>query len=96
MIDGVDRAISTSAATADRLVSQDPFVFNGSIRENIALGRPGATLDEVIAAAKAAGYEYIAALPDRYESPVGERASGPSSGSGNGYIARALVAGPRC
>lgn len=98
MIDGVDLRDLDLESVRNRigLVSQDPFVFNGSIRENIALGRPGATLDEVIAAAKAAGLEeYIAGLPDRYETPVGERGGAMSGGQRQRLaIARALVRRP--
>ena len=98
LIDGVDLRDLDLGSVRNHigLVSQDPFVFNGSIRENIALGRPGATLDAVIAAAKAAGLEgYIAGLPDRYETPVGERGGAMSGGQRQRLaIARALVRQP--
>lgn len=75
------------------LVSQEPFVFNASIRDNIALGRPEATLDEVIAAARAAGLdEFIAGLPQRYETLIGERGANLSGGQRQRLaIARALL-----
>ena len=50
------------------------FVFNDTVYYNIAYGRPGATRDEVIAAAKAAKiHDFIESLPDGYETTVGER-----------------------
>jgi ATP-binding cassette subfamily B protein len=73
-IDGVDLRDIASASLRNRigLVSQEPFIFNGTLRENIALGRPGATLDEVAQAARAAGLEaFITALPERYETVRG-------------------------
>ncbi len=56
------------------LVLQEPILFSGSIRENIAYGRPEASLAEIIAAARAANaHDFIMALPDGYDSQVGER-----------------------
>jgi ATP-binding cassette subfamily B protein len=77
-------------------VSQDPFIFNGTIAENIALGRPGATRDEVIEAAHSAGLgEFIAGLPEQYETITSERASNLSGGQRQRLaIARALVRRP--
>ena len=80
LIDGVDLRDFELASLRGGigLVSQDPFIFNGTIRENIALGRPGATREEVIAAARAAGLdEFIAGLPERYETVIGERGCEP-------------------
>jgi ATP-binding cassette subfamily B protein len=78
------------------LVAQDPFIFNGTVRENIALGKPGATLEEVMQAARAAGLEeFIAALPQRYETVVGERGANLSGGQRQRLaIARALLRQP--
>jgi ATP-binding cassette subfamily B protein len=78
------------------LVAQDPFIFNGTFAENIALGRPGASRGEVIAAARAAGLEeFIAALPERYETIIGERGSNLSGGQRQRLaIARALLRKP--
>ena len=56
------------------MVSQDVYLFSGSIKENIAYGKPNATDDEIKAAAKLAGAdEFIEELPDGYDSYVGER-----------------------
>jgi ATP-binding cassette subfamily B protein len=56
------------------IMLQEPVLFSTSIRENIAYARPGATEGEIVAAAKAAGaHAFIAALPDGYETGVGER-----------------------
>jgi ATP-binding cassette subfamily B protein len=78
------------------LVGQEPFIFTGSVRENIALGRPDAAPDEVIAAARAAGLEeFINALPERYETVIGERGANLSGGQRQRLaIARALVRKP--
>ena len=78
------------------LVAQDPFVFNGSVRANIALGRPAATLNEVMAAARAAGLEeFIAGLPERYDTLIGERGANLSGGQRQRLaIARALLRRP--
>jgi ATP-binding cassette subfamily B protein len=78
------------------LVSQDAFVFSGTIRENIALGRPEATLEEVMQAAQAAGLEeFIGSLPERYETVIGERGANLSGGQRQRLaIARALLRRP--
>jgi len=56
------------------LVLQEPILFSGSIRENIAYGRPDASSDEIIAAAQAANaHDFIRALPSAYDSQIGER-----------------------
>src|SRR4029077_10296322 len=69
---------------------------SGSVRENIALGKPGASLDEVIAAARAAGLdEFIGGLPERYSTPLGERGANLSGGQRQRLaIARALLCRP--
>ncbi|HME53133.1 MAG TPA: ABC transporter ATP-binding protein [Candidatus Lokiarchaeia archaeon] len=56
------------------IVQQDVFMFYGTIKENIVYGRPGATDEEIVEAAKKAGiYEYIMSLPDKFDAIVGER-----------------------
>jgi ATP-binding cassette subfamily B protein len=79
------------------IVLQDPFLFYGTIAENIAYGRPEATRDEVIAAARAArAHEFILRLPDGYDSLVGERGQSLSGGERQRIsIARALLIDPR-
>jgi ATP-binding cassette subfamily B protein len=78
------------------LVSQEPFIFNGTLRENITLGQPGATLEEVSEAARVAGLEeFIASLPERYETVIGERGANLSGGQRQRLaIARALLRRP--
>lgn len=79
------------------LVSQDPVLFAGSIRDNIAYGRPEASAQDVEAAARAAqAHDFISALPDGYDTAVGERGSGLSGGQRQRIaIARALLVDPR-
>lgn len=74
-------------------VGQEPFLFDGTIRENILVGRRAASSEEVIEAATAAGaHEFISALPDGYDSLVGELGSNLSGGQRQRIaIARAFV-----
>ena len=74
----------------------EPFLFSVSIRDNIAYGRPDATLDEVVAAATAAGADdFIRELPDGYDTVVGERGFTLSGGQRQRIaIARVLVLNP--
>ncbi len=79
------------------LVLQEPFLFFGTIAENIAYGRPDATREEIVAAARAAhAHEFILRLPQGYDSLVGERGQGLSGGERQRIsIARALLIDPR-
>jgi ATP-binding cassette subfamily B protein len=79
------------------LVLQEPFLFYGTIAENIAYGRPDARREELISAAKAArAHEFILRLPDGYDSLVGERGQSLSGGERQRIsIARALLIDPR-
>jgi len=79
------------------IVPQEGFLFSGSVRENIAFGRPEATLEEIEDAAAAVGAtEFIAALPERIETEVGERGVQLSAGQRQLVaFARALLAEPR-
>ncbi len=79
------------------LVLQEPFLFFGSIAENIAYGKPDASRAEIIAAARAAhAHEFILRLPQGYDSLVGERGQGLSGGERQRIsIARALLIDPR-
>ncbi len=74
-------------------VGQDVFLFHGTIRDNIAIGKPGATEAEIIAAAKAAhAHEFVSAFPGGYQTMVGERGAKLSGGERQRVaIARALV-----
>ena len=98
LIDGVDLQDFELASLRGRvgLVAQDPFIFNGTVRDNIALGQPAAPLDAVMAAARAAGLEeFIAGLPGRYEAVIGERGTNLSGGQRQRLaIARALLRRP--
>jgi ABC-type multidrug transport system fused ATPase/permease subunit len=78
------------------IVSQEPFLFNGTIRENILYGRLDASEDEMITATQAANcYEFITRLPERYDSRVGERGVKLSVGEKQRVsIARALLKDP--
>jgi ATP-binding cassette, subfamily B, bacterial len=78
-------------------VLQEPFLFFGSIAENIAYGKPHATRAEIVAAARAAhAHEFILRLSHGYDSLVGERGHGLSGGERQRIsIARALLIDPR-
>ena len=79
------------------IVPQEGFLFSGSVRENIAFGRPEASLEEIEAAVAAVGAtEFVAALPDGIETQVGERGVQLSAGQRQLVaFARALLAEPR-
>jgi ABC-type multidrug transport system fused ATPase/permease subunit len=78
------------------VVSQQPFLFNTTIRENIAFGRPGATQAQIEAAAKAANiHDFIVQQPRGYDTLVGERGGNLSGGQVQRItIARAIVRDP--
>jgi ATP-binding cassette subfamily B protein len=98
-IDGVDvRDVTLESLRANvGIVMQDVFLFNGTIRENIAYGRPEATDEEIIEAAKIARlHDFIMTLPGRYETWVGERGITLSGGQKQRVsIARTLLLDPR-
>jgi ATP-binding cassette subfamily B protein len=98
-IDGQDVRDVTLESLRDQIgiVLQDTTLFSGSIRENIAYGRPDASDAEVEAAARAAqAHEFIAGVPDGYATIVGERGIGLSGGQRQRIaIARALLRDPR-
>lgn len=78
------------------IVLQETTLFSGTIRDNIAFGRPDATNDEVTAAAQAAAaHDFIIGFPEGYDTPVGERGSTLSGGQKQRIaIARALLLTP--
>ncbi|WP_265919162.1 cyanophycin metabolism-associated ABC transporter [Cupriavidus nantongensis] len=98
-VDGVDiRSLPVSEYRRHiGLVLQEPFLFFGTIADNIAYGKPDATRDEIIAAARAAhAHEFILRLPHGYDSLVGERGQALSGGERQRIsIARALLINPR-
>ncbi len=79
------------------VVLQDVFLFSGTMRENIAFGKPNASMDEIVQAAKSARiHDFIESLPSGYDTPVGERGVTLSGGQKQRItIARALVGNPR-
>ncbi|MBS3733780.1 MAG: ATP-binding cassette domain-containing protein [Phycisphaerae bacterium] len=97
-LDGVDlRDMRMKALRSNiGMVLQDPFLFAGTIRDNIAYGRPGASEAEIIQAAKAANaHEFIMNLPDAYDTRVGERGVSLSGGEKQRVsIARAVLKDP--
>ena len=78
-------------------VSQDVFLFNGTVRENIMIGRPQASEEEMVRAAGTAGaHEFISALPQGYDTPIGDRGLALSGGQRKRVaIARALIRNPQ-
>jgi ATP-binding cassette subfamily B protein len=98
-IDGVDiRSLPVAEYRRNiGLVLQEPFLFFGTIADNIAYGKPDATREQIMAAARAAhAHEFILRLPQGYDSIVGERGQGLSGGERQRIsIARALLIDPR-
>lgn len=99
LIDGVDvRKITKSRLRSlIGIVLQEPFLFRGSIMRNLMYGRPDATVDEVIAAAKAANaHDFVMEKPQAYDTWVGERGAGLSGGERQRVgIARVLLIQPK-
>jgi ATP-binding cassette subfamily B protein len=98
-VDGIDiRSMPVSHYRSHiGIVLQEPFLFFGTIAENIAYGRPEASRREIIEAAQAAkAHDFILRLPDGYDSMVGERGQSLSGGERQRIsIARALLTDPR-
>ena len=99
LIDGTDVRDVTARSLRSQLgiVPQESFLFSGSVRSNIAFGRPEATAEEVVAAAEAVGADaFIRALPDGYDTEIQERGARLSIGQRQLVaFARALLADPR-
>lgn len=99
LVDGVDLRTVTQQSLRKQMgmVLQDPFLFNGSVKENILFGRLGASDEDVLAAAKAVGaHEFILRLKNAYETSVEEGGATLSVGQRQLIsFARALLANPR-
>lgn len=99
LIDGHDvRDVTLASLRAQiGIVLQETTLFSGTIRDNIAFGRPDASLGEVMAVAKAAAaHDFIMSFPQGYDTPVGERGATLSGGQKQRIaIARALLMNPR-
>jgi ATP-binding cassette subfamily B protein len=95
LCDGVDIATVSLYSLRRQIayVAQDNFLFKGSVRDNIAMGRPGASEDEIVAAAKAAyAHDFIMSFEKGYDSPCGEHGAQLSGGQRQRIaIARAFL-----
>ncbi len=98
LIDGTDTKDITLRSLRENIgvVAQDVYLFSGSVKENIAYGKVGATDEEIIAAAKLSGaHEFITELPDGYDTYVGERGVKLSGGQKQRIsIARVFLKNP--
>lgn len=99
LIDGQDISIIDTTSLRHQLgvVLQENLLFNGSIRNNIALSNPALPIEPIIAAAKLAGaHDFICELPEGYDTQVGEHGTGLSGGQRQRIaIARTLITNPR-
>ncbi len=99
LIDGHDARQVNLQSLREQIgvVLQDPFLFNGTVAENIAYGHPESSLESILAAAKAANaHDFIMNMPDGYDTVVGERGVRVSGGERQRLsIARAILRDPR-
>ncbi len=97
-LDGVDlRHLSNADLRRSVvMVTQEAYIFSGSIADNIEIGKPGASFDEIVASAKAVGaHEFISSLPDGYDTDVNKRGGRLSAGQRQLVsFARAFIADP--
>jgi len=98
LLDGIDVRRLTEDALRERvvMVTQENFLFTGTVADNIRFGKPDATMDEIVEAAKVIGaHDFIMALPEGYETPVAKRGSRLSAGQRQLVaFARAFLADP--
>jgi ATP-binding cassette subfamily B protein len=98
LLDGIDlrRLHPKDLRRAIVMVTQEAYLFSGSVGDNIALGKPDASFDEIVAAAKAVGaHEFIQSLPDGYDTDVNKRGGRVSAGQRQLIsFARAFIADP--
>ncbi len=98
LVDGVDVRDYEIETLRKKIgvVLQDPFLFHGTVAENVAYGKPGATLEEIIEASRAANaHDFIVGFPDGYDTLVGERGHTLSGGERQRIsIARAILNDP--
>lgn len=99
LIDGLDIRDVTLKSLREQIgiVPQETFLFSTTIRENIAYGKPNATMEDITRAAKIAkAHNFIMSFPDRYETAIGERGATLSGGQKQRIaLARALLRDPR-
>jgi subfamily B ATP-binding cassette protein HlyB/CyaB len=99
LLDGIDTALVAPDSLRSQIgvVPQECFLFNASVRENIALGDPGMPLERIVRAATLAGaHEFVITLPQGYDTPLGDQACVLSGGQRQRIaIARALLREPR-
>jgi subfamily B ATP-binding cassette protein HlyB/CyaB len=99
LLDGVDLAMVDTAWLRQRIgvVLQENVLFDGTVRENIAVSNPGLSMERVVTAARLAGaHDFIVELPEGYDTQVGERGASLSGGQRQRLaIARVLIGNPR-